>query len=215
MRPANETTARARGDPHSTWRHRLGAHMGQGADQRSRFKQPPRFVGIRTAHTAQLTAAFCGVIACGAVAAYGSKDTSVVPPNQLNRNVVVEADIRATRAGTPQRTLVEWFQAVQFDDVEGVRRLTAPTALRLLRPAKLAADVEAVAPAMAKPRLVSARIGRSRAAVRVLLLSYALGKAKPVLSIPATLALVKVRGRWLMGDLALLVNGARAASVKP
>jgi len=150
------------------------------------------------------------VIVSGAIAACGSNDRAAVAPGQLNRNLVDQADIASVKAGTPERTVLEWFQAVQFDDIGGVRQLTAPNALKKLSPDKLAADIAAVAPAMAKPSVVSRRLGPSLAAVRVLLLSYTRGHAKPVLAIPATLVLVRVHGRWLMSDLSLLIEGARA-----
>jgi hypothetical protein len=163
------------------------------------------------ARLAPLVAAAGSALACVVALAWGSADTSSMPPSvAVNRNLVQETDIDATRAGSPGRALLGWFRAVQLDDAAGVRNLTAPDALRALEPARLASDVHLVAPIFAKPQIVATRVAGARAAVRVRLLSYEPGRVKPVLSIPATIALVEVDGRWRMADLALVVNGARA-----
>jgi hypothetical protein len=88
--------------------------------------------------------------------------------------------------------------------------VTAAAALARLRPGELAADVKAVAPALARPEIVSVRVVGTRAAVRTLLLSFVIGEEKPILTIPTTLWVVKA-GSWRMRDLSLLINAARDA----
>ena len=52
--------------------------------------------------------------------------------------IVLDGDIREHRRGTPERALLEWWQAFQFHDVSTVKALTSPTTLKAIGPHSLA-----------------------------------------------------------------------------
>ena len=84
-------------------------------------------------------------------------------------NLVDERDVASTVAGSPERALLEWFQAVQFEDLEAVRSLTDPAALPRAGRRELAAAVAVVGPALGKPTIVTAKTNDDRASVRALI----------------------------------------------
>jgi hypothetical protein len=52
--------------------------------------------------------------------------------------IVLDGDVRAQRKGTPERALLEWWQAFQFHDVRTVRALTSRATLDAIGPRSLA-----------------------------------------------------------------------------
>lgn len=130
-----------------------------------------------------------------------------VPPN-----LVTATDIARTQAGSPSRVVLEWFQAVQFQDPTSLRRLSTPDALRGLTDATLSSWLATFGPGFARPKISAVLTTGATSLVRLLLLSYSPPSRTPLSpEQPFTLRLKRVAGKWLVADVALLRTYARAA----
>jgi hypothetical protein len=125
--------------------------------------------------------------------------------------LITNADIATTRSGSLRRAVLEWFQAVQFQDVASLRRLTAPAALAGVSDATLASWLSVFGAGFPRPRITNVLINGTAASVRMLLLSYKPPSRTPSTAQPFTLMLDRVGGSWLVNDIVLLRASARAA----
>jgi hypothetical protein len=171
----------------------------------------------RTVGLQVFAAAVC-VTASFVAASCGSKDTKTstihsspaVSVLSSYANIVTSSEIAKTADGSPQRALLEWFQAVQFRDLGQVGRLTASPKATHVSPAALDSAVQNVGPSLAFPRVVQSRVSGDSASVRVLLLTYKAGTTILTSSLPATFTLTRPHGSWLVSDVSVLFpNGER------
>lgn len=154
----------------------------------------------------------CALITAIAVSAIGGepslpegpKGAQTLDRSAIPANIITVADVAGTGAGSPDRTLLSAFQAVQFRDVEGLRELTAPGTLARIGAARLKADVDLVGSALGKPFVTSRRATGSRANLRVIVGAYDGSSAQPRFITTQTLSLRREQGRWLLTDLAFV-----------
>lgn len=160
---------------------------------------------LRRAQRFQMAVVVLCAAASVVVVSCAAKDTApFVSTSATAPNIVLGSAISAARAGSPQRAMLSWVQAVQFRDVDGVLELTAPASVSRNGAAAIKRAVLTIGMTFARPQVVDVRIRRDQAFVRVLLLSYNAGNPEPVLAIPATLTLVRNAGAWRMRDIGLL-----------
>jgi hypothetical protein len=126
------------------------------------------------------------------------------PKDSPPATLITDADVEATPQGSPERTVFEFFQAVQFQDIEAIRPLATREARRELGGPGLAAAVTVVGPAIGKPQLFDTRRTGDRATVRLLVLGFAPGRDKPATSVPATFVLSLRKGVWQLASLKYL-----------
>jgi hypothetical protein len=131
-------------------------------------------------------------------------------------NVVTDGEIAGQPEGSPQRALLEWWQAFQFADVQGVTGLTSKETRQTIGDAELAKLVKARGPGLQGIEILSATATRSSAAVRAGLLTFTPSEpggpapATPTSATPATFTMIKQGGQWLFADadyLAPIVEG--------
>ena len=123
--------------------------------------------------------------------------------------VVLDGDIREHRRGTPDRALLEWWQAFQFHDVTTVKALTSRATLKAIGPHSLADLVRRTGlPGVA---VLDASTDGDTAVIQAALLNFqppergAPPPRKPTGSQPATFKMAMGRGRWVFDDTEFLV----------
>ena len=164
-----------------------------------------------------LAAACCLVIIAAGLSCSdsdGAVNTPAGTPakNAPPKNIITDADVSATRRGSPERVLFEFFQAVQFQDIEAIRPLVTRSSRQALGPGRLAKALSVVGPAVGKPHVFEVRRTGDRATVRLLLQGFAAGRDNPVSSQPFTFSLIRSNGVWRLNSLAYLVTTANDIS---
>lgn len=135
----------------------------------------------------------------------GDGTTAGLPPN-----IVTDDDIAAQDQGTPQRALLEWWQAFQFQDALAVERLTSPDTVDEIGENQLAALVEARGRGLQGIEVLGASESGDSASVRVGLLTFQPENPgepppdEPTASQPTTFAMLKEGDEWLFNQPAYL-----------
>lgn len=139
-------------------------------------------------------------------------------------NIVTDSDIEAQEDGTPERALLEWWQAFQFQDTATVEALTSPGTVDDISDKKLAELVKTRGPGLQGIEVLGATEDGDTASVRAGLLTFTPEKSgeppptEPTTSTPATFALTNEGGEWLFDDTAYLeplVEILQAAEEQP
>lgn len=114
--------------------------------------------------------------------------------------IVRPGDIDAEKANSPERALLEWWQAFQFGDAAVVEDLTSPATLKAVGKDKLEQAVMTLG--LSGLEVLGANVSGSEASVQAGLLNFqpsASGKLpkKPTASTPETFQMAKDGGQWL------------------
>lgn len=127
------------------------------------------------------------------------------------RNIVSDADIGRYGKGTPERTLLEWFQAVQYKDAIGAAQLVDARTLRRVGPIRFRSAVLTVGSALGKPAIVDLRPSPDgkQVSVRLLVEGFSPGTTEPVSSIPTSFHMVN-KGKWRLADVNYLTEAGDA-----
>jgi hypothetical protein len=123
--------------------------------------------------------------------------TSTDVSEQLPPNVVSEADIDAQEDGSPQRALLEWWQAFQFGDVQTVLDLTDPATVHKFGPDRIEEFTLTAGQSLGKPKLLKTIPHGETASVRVLILTITDEAKQPDETI-RTIVLKRDGGAWLV-----------------
>ena len=120
-----------------------------------------------------LTAAALVTVGCGE----SDDQTADQPPDQsadslLPPSVVSEEAIAEQEEGSPERALLEWWQAFQFGDATQVVELTDPEALQGFGSGKLEDLVRGFGSLIGGLRVVDSRVKDEQASVRVVVVNY-------------------------------------------
>jgi hypothetical protein len=124
-------------------------------------------------------------------------------------SIVLDGDIREHRKGTPERALLEWWQAFQFHDVTTVKALTSPATLKAVGPHSLA-DLVRLTGLPGVSVLGSTTTGDT-AVVQGAQLNFqppspgAPPPREPTGSQPTTWKMAMGRGEWLFDDIEFLL----------
>jgi hypothetical protein len=165
-----------------------------------------------------LAAAAVVVIAVLLIAGGGSDDESSDGSNGGNGDagetfppqVVRDSEIEAQEAGSPERALLEWWQAFQFADAAGVEARTSKTTLDTLGDRQLAQLVKTRGQGFQGVEVLGATENGSNASLRAALLTFQPEKkgapppTTPTRSRPTTFAMKKEGGEWVFADTAFL-----------
>jgi hypothetical protein len=155
----------------------------------------------------QTLAVVTTLIASTVAVSCGGKSPAPVTRSISPWNLLSNADVNKAPAGSPERALFNWCQAVQFGDVSAVLRLTAPATLASLPTGALEHAILTIGSELGRPKPVETRISGNVATIRVLLLLYPAGKSTAFLALPTTFTLTHTRGAWRMDDVGALFAG--------
>jgi hypothetical protein len=170
---------------------------------RSSARPHARFVTL-----AALLALALGLLGCGGGdddASNGDGESSAFPPN-----VTTDDDIAAQEEGSPERALLEWWQAFQFQDVATVEGLTSEDVLDAIGEKDLANLVKTRGQGLQGIEVLSASESGDTASVRIGLLQFTPEEeggpppTEPTSSQPSTIAMQSDGGEWLFDELAYL-----------
>jgi hypothetical protein len=114
--------------------------------------------------------------------------------------IVTEGDIRATKPDSPQRALLEWWQAFQFGDLAAVEDLTSSATLDAIGKKELADAVLRLG--LSGIAILGEDGSGSESTVRVGLLNFQPSESgkvpkKPTSSTPEAFTMTKENGSWL------------------
>ena len=124
----------------------------------------------------------------------------------LPGNVIRDREIRDAVAGSPKRSLLQFFQAVQFQDVEAATELVTRGERRAVGPNRLKRAVGAIGSNLGRPRIVRLRRDGDRVVARVIILGFDPGETEPVSSSPTTFTLTRGGDRlWRLSDVSYLI----------
>jgi hypothetical protein len=167
-----------------------------------------------TNRIARIVAAAVVLVLAGALIGCGSDDEGSDGENDSQQNfpphVVRDSDIEAQDSGSPERALLEWWQAFQFGDAAGVRALTSPATVTAIGPRQLAELVEARGSRLQGLEVLGSTETGGRASVRAALLSFqrenenAPPPTAPTASRPTTFMMEKRGDEWLFRETAYL-----------
>jgi hypothetical protein len=125
-------------------------------------------------------------------------------------NLISDEEIAEQQEGTPERALLEWWQAFQFQDSAAVIALTTPKVLDDVGENNLEELVQARGQGLQKIEVLGASENGDSASLRAGLLTFqppAEGKPppdEPTASTPTTFVLAKEDDEWLFDDDAYL-----------
>jgi hypothetical protein len=149
-----------------------------------------------------------------------SANTSSVAGNTAKKlfppQIVRDSEIKAQKKGSPERALLQWWQAFQFSDAAGVVALTSPQTLKAVGKQNLTKLVQIRGPGTQGIKLLGTSTAGDTATMRVALLTFQpkqVGAQKktvypsvPSTSMPESYAFTKVNGRWLYASTGYLAN---------
>jgi hypothetical protein len=128
----------------------------------------------------------------------------------LPPNVITDEEIQAQDQGTPERALLEWWQAFQFQDTVSVVELTSPETLDDVGENDLEDLVQARGQGLQGIEILGSTESGDTASVRAGLLTFqppeegAPPPDEPTASTPTTFALAREDDEWLFDDAAYL-----------
>lgn len=136
------------------------------------------------------------------------RDAASRPAAAAQTNIVSNADIRRTRPGTPERSILTWAQAVQFRDLAAVRAAYTERVRRAVTIQRMYAATRTVGSLLGRPEIVNSKVRGTLARVRVALISF--GASGERTQQPITFSLRREDGQWLLEDAGLLLDSAAA-----
>jgi hypothetical protein len=163
-----------------------------------------RATSLLTTGAAILLAAF--LAGCGS-----SSDSSTGSEQSLPPRVVTDSDIEAQPDGSPQRALLEWWQAFQFGDPVQVLARTSPDTIKELGEKNLSELASNTGPGLQGIEVLDSTETGNTASVRVGLLQFTPAKegepppSEPTSSTPDTFTMEKQGEEWLFADTDFLV----------
>jgi hypothetical protein len=139
-----------------------------------------------------------------------SSSSNAASQDAFPPQVVRDSEIEAQESGSPQRALLEWWQAFQFGDSRGVIAHTSQATLQAIGEAQLAQLVKERGQGLQGIEVLGATEDGDAASVRAGLLTFQPAKEgapppkTPTASRPATFAMTKEGDEWLFRETAFL-----------
>lgn len=120
-------------------------------------------------------------------------------------NVIKDGDVAAEKKGTPERGLVDWWQAYQFTDINRVLELTSAQTTKALGKKNLVDLVLSRGPGLRGMEILGSSENGNSATVQVGLLNFEAPEgepppSKPTGSTPDTFAMVNEDGEWKFAE---------------
>jgi hypothetical protein len=150
--------------------------------------------------------AACGVVVVAAlIGGCGASTTPVASGVPVTSNLVSAAEINAMPAGSPQRTLLQWWRYIQYNELtDFVSLLATPLRQQQIRSGQAAADVAGASGALnsARPHITQVTYNGDRATIFTqIVIRQAVGATRYVqVRTPQAFALVRQGGAWRMAD---------------
>jgi hypothetical protein len=179
---------------------------------RSRAMRAARLSASMGDRAAISVAAICVLIALGAFACgsdsgdengttAGRTETASSAPAELTAYLITARDLSRTRPGTPERSLLRWWQAMQYSSFDEAYDLLAPSLKRRysLKQFEREARLATIGGFFSKPDLVERRGRGSNSTLLVNLLVYKKDKVTGVA--PTVFHMQMVDDRWHLADL--------------
>jgi hypothetical protein len=170
---------------------------------------------VRIRASAAVAAASILLLGCGSqdseepTTGSSAEDASTAAsPGEFQPSIVTDEDLRAADRGSPERALLEWWQAYQFKDVGATEGLTSEATLSEIGEDELGQTVQARG--LPGIDVLDVTENGDRASIRAALLSYTPEKVgdpppqEPTSATPATLEMVKEGGDWRFAGTAYL-----------
>jgi len=160
-----------------------------------------------------LCAAALGVIGCGSGGGKPAKtSTSGGPVNTApsvdsaatSPAVVIDAAISAQPADSPQRALLTWWQALQFQDYVTAASITTPRASATLPRGGYRQAVIALQGGLPGIKIVGVKPHQQSTSVRALMLFFTGSPPKLSAAQPLSFVMARSVGGWRVDDLAYL-----------
>lgn len=153
--------------------------------------------------------AFSAALVCALASGVSASCGSTTSEKRASGHVLEDRDIERYSSGSPQRALLLWFQAVQFDDQPAVRSLTTRRELKRVASKTVDFAVSLVGTSIGTPEIVSVRKTGTRAAVRTLVRKNQPSGHAPVQT-AHTFYLTRVGPGWKVDDVSYLIHESDA-----
>jgi hypothetical protein len=164
---------------------------------------------------AAVLAAVAVVVAVLIGAGGGSDDESSGSASRASQealppHIVRDSEIEAQGSGSPQRALLEWWQAFQFGDAQGVIERTSESTLKAIGEPQLTQLVKERGQGLQGIEVLGATEEGNAASVRAGLLTFQPEKQgepppkEPTASRPATFTMAKEDDQWRFRETAFL-----------
>jgi hypothetical protein len=169
------------------------------------LRRPGGLRGLRLLTAAATILLAVVLLGCGDDDSDDSNGDSDLPPN-----VITDQEIDDQDEGTPERGLLEWWQAFQFQDATAVVSLTSPRTLDDVGENNVEDLVQARGQGLQGIEILGVSESGDDASVRVGLLTFqppeegAPPPDEPTASTPTTFAMGKEGDEWLFDDNAYL-----------
>jgi hypothetical protein len=144
----------------------------------------------------------------------GTVKPQSIPPNE---NLVTNDDIRAAAPDSPQRALLRWWRAVQYEDRLGYLQMLSPKLRRQrLKDGRARYDLLLARGAFipAKPKVMSTDINGNRAKLytRIYIRQVVGANRTYKTSVPQVFSFVRTNGSWQLADDLYIEQQADAAA---
>ncbi len=147
---------------------------------------------------------------CGSDSSDGPETTDISDPDSTTidtaaPNFTQDSEVDAQEEGTPGRALLEWWQAFQFSDPQGVLALTSQDVIDEIGEEEITELVEERGAGFQGIELFTAVEDGDEAWVRGALLNFEAVEGqpppdKPTGATPTTISMIKVDDEWLFND---------------
>ena len=176
------------------------------------WRSPER---LRSARVASFVAVVAALLMAGALLGCGSDDESSDEDNAnlqqtFPPQVVRDSEIESQESGSPERALLEWWQAFQFSDAGAVVNATSQATLDAVGESELTELVKTRGQGLQGIEVLGASTDGNSASVRVGLLTFqperegAPPPTTPTASKPTTFAMTKEGDEWVYDETAFL-----------
>jgi len=162
-----------------------------------------------------------GLLVTGGSDDSGSTSTKAASEATLPPHVVRTSEIEAQPSGSPQRALLEWWQAFQFSDARTVISHTSQETVEALGQAQMEELVKTRGQGLQGIEVLSASEDGDAASVRAGLLTFQPAKEGapppkiPTASRPTTVTMTKEDDEWKFNETALLEPMVQGLQPKP
>jgi hypothetical protein len=145
----------------------------------------------------------CFLAGCGAEDAPTpvEKTATATPPAPAAApNIVGDSAIAAEKPGSPGRALLQWWRAIQFQDIRAVDELTDSSTAEQFGARRLTRLARKVGSGLGGVRILGADLRGDEATIRALVLTFEPGDRKADSTLPLSFILRRENGQWRYAD---------------
>lgn len=161
-------------------------------------------VGILVALALALCVSACGDDAQPEPDVRPASQAVIPSESSLDSNIVTESQVKRQPATSPQRSLLRWWQAIQYQDTATVVDLTELRVLNVIGRERVGQIARAVGPALPGLQVIATTTQGAEARSRVAILTYKDGEVDRRSTLPYTFQLIREQGVWKVNGLRYL-----------